>query len=240
MRPTPIDEAISWIYNNSRELPVNCADLREKLMEPFEVKWPYSGERNPLSENDPVVFFTPWGPKYTYKEKGIGVGEPERLTLDELGKINRYFSQELGISTEWRIMFADIYGTQINGLPEDKVNGYFANLEEEISKMPGFMTMWWSKTKDCKRYAELEKQVTGSFFDYIAPEIFSKNIEKSKELGGDESNARAYSVERVVEGLLIQEMYDPLKFSLVASKNDVLDGPLRRVYVVENRKPWLK
>jgi hypothetical protein len=225
-------EAISWISRNSKEPAVNCDDLGPKLFG----KW-LDKRRGAAAQ---FAFFTPWGPKYTYKEKGTGIGEPERLTLDELNGIFRFFNNELGIPIKWYVLLADTYGTQINGLPDPVVNSYFSNLEQEISNMPGFETKWWSRVKDCDRYVELEKQVSGNLFDYVTPEIFANNIEKSRKFGGDESNAKAYSVERVVEGLLIEEMYSPLKVSLVASKNDVLDGPLRRIYVVENRKPWLK
>ncbi len=232
MRPTTMgaassEKAISWIESNSREPPVNCADLKEKLEQSYE-------------SQEPLALFTPWGPKYTYKEKGVEVGEPEIRTLKELEGIMSYFRQELGIPVKWYIMLADTYGTEINGLPEDAVNAYFSNLEKEIQKMPYFDALWWSRTKACDRYTELESQIRSRFFDYVSPEIFEKNIGKSRKFGGDVSNATAYSVERLVEGLLIEEMYAPLKISLVASKNDVLDGPLRRIYVVENRKPWLK
>ena len=42
-----------------------------------------------------------------------------------------------------------------------------------------------------------------------------------------------------MEGNIVNEVYSPLKLSLVRREKDALDGPLKRIYIVQNKAPWL-
>ena len=42
-----------------------------------------------------------------------------------------------------------------------------------------------------------------------------------------------------MEGILVDQIYDPIKLSLVRKEKDILDGPLKRVYIVKSMAPWL-
>ncbi|MBU1201710.1 MAG: hypothetical protein KJ583_06490 [Nanoarchaeota archaeon] len=215
-----------WDYLESKKIdePVFSDRIKSQLSDS------YQGVLN---------LFVPWGPKYNYVEKGITVGLPEKQTIAELKCLVDFF-KENNYKPNLFLMFADSYGTEINSLPVDVVKGYFSNLEKYVGDSLDCKPLWWSKIKDSKRYFELKNDVEKNFFDYVDKDVYEDNLMTAKKFKGGADSAKIYSLERVTEGLLIEELYSPIKLSLVKKEKDALDGPLKRLYVIESRKPWMR
>lgn len=215
------EKAWKGILERSIESPEFPARIRETLQNPV------------------LNLFSPWGPKYSYKERGIRVGEAEIQTLKEINTFLSFLSQQ-GYQTNYFLLFADSYGTEINGLPSSVVKDYFRNLQEYVQENFSWPVRYWSELRKNPRYLELKGEVSARFGEYVPSEVFSENLETAKKFSGSMNSAREYSIERVVEGLLIEEEYSPLKISLVKKEKDTLDGPLKRIYVINSRKPWMR
>ncbi|MBS1266942.1 MAG: hypothetical protein MAG795_00911 [Candidatus Woesearchaeota archaeon] len=215
-------KVMDFIMQNSIDNPIYLEKIKDRL-----------------DSQENLSLFTPWGPKYTYLETGTQLGQPEKQTLQELSEFVT-FLKENGYNPQLNVMFADTYGTDINGLPKKEVLDYFNNLDAQIQNIDSVQGVWWSELKDCERYWDLKSSVESNFFDYISKDEFRENVRTAIKFGGGIESARTYSIERIVEGMLIEEMYKPIKVSLVKPEKDVLDGPLARIYIIENRKPWMK
>ncbi|MBI4168042.1 MAG: hypothetical protein HY515_03735 [Candidatus Aenigmarchaeota archaeon] len=191
--------------------------------------------------------FSPWGPRYKKGSPKIKPSDPEIKTLEEVRDVLSMLNG-VGYFTEYLLMPADVYGTEINNLSSQFVKEYFAQLSGAATAIFGGMTRLtikpWSEIRDenyelykmwfslaaldfsnLVKAGELEKAVR------VAQNFSAKNPEES---------ARKYCMERLVEAALIADLYDPIKLSLVRKEKDALDGPLKRLYVIKNRAPWLE
>ncbi len=192
-----------------------------------------------------LLFFSPWGPPYERYKQGssqIREADPEIATLRELNEIFSFFRRE-GYKLEFLLMPTDSYGTEINPLPQDFVREYYLEVEKVASAMLdkcSVLTMkTWSAIREERksRYVELRRDAELNFSVYVKEGDFERAKKAAIVYRGD---PRAYCIERVVEGKLIAEVYDPIKISLARRQKDVLDGPLKRLYIVQNRTPWLR
>ena len=193
----------------------------------------------------PLLFFSPWGPPYERYKQGrsqIRETDPEIATLCELNEIFSSFRRE-GYNLEFLLMPTDSYGTEINPLPQNFVREYYLEVERAASvtldKCTDFTVKAWSTIREEQksRYVELRGDAERNFSTYVKEGDFERAKRAATVYRGD---PRAYCIERVVEGKIIAEVYDPIKISLAPRQKDVLDGPLKRLYIIRNRIPWLR
>ncbi len=169
-------------------------------------------------------------------------------TLQELGEIFGVLSGE-GFQVRFLLMPADIYGTEINGLSQAFVNDYFQSLEErareKLSATSNVIVQPWSEIRgrDWWWYDSLQQAVTENFSGFVSTAEYNSALKTARAFNPEnsEESARAYCKERVVEGRIIEKLYSPIKLSLVRKEKDMLDGPLKRLYIIneKNRAPWL-
>lgn len=202
---------------------------------------------NAQQQNKQVQFFSPWGPRYKNKSSLIRSEDPEMRTLQELGEIFGTLSEK-GFPVRFLLMPADLYGTAINGLSPNVVQDYFKSLEErareKLSVTSEVLVRPWSQIRERSwLYESLQEEVTEDFSRFVSATEYNSALKTAQAFNPQkiEESARAYCVERVVEGRIIEKLYSPIKLSLVRKEKDMLDGPLKRLYVIseQNRAPWL-
>ncbi|MBI1972238.1 MAG: hypothetical protein HYS53_02960, partial [Candidatus Aenigmarchaeota archaeon] len=191
--------------------------------------------------------FSPWGPRYQNSSPEIKESDPEIATLKEMRTALYQFSAA-GYVPNLLLMPADVYGTEINGLPERFVREYFKWLEEAALATLGGVAdvniMPWSeiRSNNKKRYAELKRGFEKEFVALVKPGEFAKAVKVAAAFGSGrpEQDAKRYCVERMAEAEVIYSAFkDPIKLSLVRKEKDALDGPLKRIYIIKNRAPWM-
>lgn len=225
------DVASTWNYIKSKsfEKPVYQERILEQLAE----------ER--LNSEGKLKFFSPWGPRYKNPNSAIKKDDPEIRTLNEMKNVLEQFSNN-GYIVELVLMPADVYGTEINGLPENFVYSYFRNLknvaEDTIKGSVDIKVIPWSEIRDenMAEYSKLKNQIK------ISRKEYNKSVKTAKNFNPDkpEESAKQYCIERLAEAEIIEKCYSPIKLSLVRREKDSLDGLLKRVYMIENKAPWME
>ncbi len=193
----------------------------------------------------PVTLFSPWGPRYKTDDPKIWEGDPECRTLGEIREVLDVCAQ-YGIKAELLLMPADVYGIEINARSPEFVREYFKYLEECAYREIGEARVLfrpWSAIRGSRwvRYEELRGEVDLDFFKWVKKGRYNSTIGVAKVFNPSNpvESARRYCIERVVEGIMVQETFTPVKLSLVRAEKDALDGPLSRLYVIQNMAPWL-
>ncbi len=236
---TPLLEEVGSTWRYLRQKSIQPAEKpTEILMDLF----------NARQQSKPLQFFSPWGPRYKNKNSSIGSEDPEMRTLQELREIFGALSGE-GFQVRFLLMPADIYGTEINSLSQAFVKDYFQSLEErareKLSATSKVIVQPWSelRERDWWRYESLQQAVTENFSGFVSTAEYNSALKTARAFNPEnsEESARAYCIERVVEGRIIEKLYSPIKLSLVRKEKDMLDGPLKRLYIIneKNRAPWL-
>ena len=168
-------------------------------------------------------------------------------TLQEIGEIFGKLSEK-GFQVRFLLMPADLYGTEINSLSPVFVKDYFQSLEErareQLSSTSEVIVRPWSLIRErFWRYESFQQEVAEDFSRFVSTSEYNSALKTAQAFNPQkrEESARAYCIERVVEGRIIEELYSPIKLSLVRKEKDMLDGPLKRLYVVskQNRAPWM-
>ena len=228
------DVASAWksICESSTQKPVYGDRILEQLVD-TRVK------------DKELVFFSPWGPRYFKKSSRITEGDKEEKILVEIRDIVDRLNS-LGYKSRVLIMPADAYGITINGLDEQFVRDYFCSLEERAREIIGSTRTDvepWSRIKERKNtmYQELVDEMQNNLSAWIDEGTFRKAVAVASRFNPNkiEERARAYCIERLVEGMIIAEE-DYIKLSLVLKEKDILDGPLKRIYVIKEKKPWME
>jgi hypothetical protein len=199
-------------------------------------------------EGSELCFFSPWGPRYKIKTTEIDESSPEIATLREIrGILEGLISY--GFKIRLLVMPADTYGTDINGLSESFVNGYFNALSNAIQgiMMPlageGKLTIDfipWSRIKgeNLEEYSRIKASISEMPIDKLMRDA----LKKARVMNPDNINqsAKSYVEERVTESILIGQLYDPIKLSMVKKENDAADlQNFMRIYVIKNKAPWM-
>jgi hypothetical protein len=192
--------------------------------------------------------FSPWGPRYNNRSPKIEENDPETNTLREIKNIFNKFN-DLGYTIKFLLMPADAYGTEVNNLSQTFVTDYFKWLEDRTNKELKTLNQCdvevklWSEIREEQknRYDTLSFEIDQNFNSYIKDGEFQNAMQVAKVFNpkNAQSSARKYCIERLVEGNIINEIYTPIKLSLVRKEKDTLDGPLKRIYLIKNRAPWL-
>jgi hypothetical protein len=195
-----------------------------------------------------LCFFSPWGPRYKIKTTEIGESSPEIATLREVKEILEGFIR-YGFEIRFLVMPADTYGTDINGLSESFVNGYFNALSNVIQGIMRPLTgegklnisfVPWSRIKgeNLEEYSWIKANISEMPIDNLIRDA----LRKARIMNPDniDRSAKRYVEERVTEAILIGQLYDPIKLSLVKKENDAADlQSFMRVYVIKNKAPWM-
>jgi len=200
----------------------------------------------PRLEEGEITFFTPWGPRYSYLERGTTIkpSDKEWLTLDYLSKS----MEEIKSHAEWRkvhwiFLAADLYGTKINGLPEEAVREYFMSLQEAINEIiPQAEFQYWSEYGSIAMpYRASMSELIDSGFCQLDTDLLKRAQTTASKMQRN-SDPTEYLMERAIEAMVIEEMYQPIKLSCVERyKDDKVDLGLPRLYIVpeELTAPWM-
>ncbi len=197
-------------------------------------------------QGERLSLFSPFGQRYNQTTHFIRDDDPEIATLREISSVLIELGRD-GCGIDFLLMHADTYGIEINGRSAEFVLEYFKKLEEaayrELPRNINLQVRPWSRIREeySVRYSELRREAEQNFQKYVSPEEFQRAVQVAKFFnpGAPVDSAKKYCLERVVEANLVQENFDPIKLSLVRKEKDALDGPLDRVYLIENRAPWL-
>lgn len=224
------DEGVKWFYTKFLPKTIKAKSVRME-----------DGVLPRLRE--PVInLFTPWGPRYSWESRGVEINEGDkevetiaflRSVLDSL--LTNMANKQL----HWMFLGADLYGTRLNGLPEEVVSGYYGSLSNWLSRlMPEIKFRLWSEfDTEAERY---RCQVREEFFRYIDRELLRRTTQVAQAMGRG-SDPKEYLVERVAEALLIEEQFQPVKISCVRKEKDaIVDANLPRIYIVPEglTAPW--
>lgn len=192
----------------------------------------------------PLPLFIPWGYRPT--------GEPsiEYKVLDRIQQYAEMFKKRR-IPVEPLIMPADLYATEINGVDQNQVNGYFSFITEE-AKIRGFKVIPWSRIRR-ENETQYQNDVSNLSENIIRGLLENPVVDKTLEAAAKrvtvKSNqairlsAFAYLRERICEANIIEKRYQPIKLSLVGkNKDNGVDRNLPRLYIIpeEQQFPWLK
>lgn len=186
----------------------------------------------------PLTIFIPWG----FRPNG-SFGYKELLAMDNIDEALFIISQRK-ITPKVILMPADIYATEVNGLPKETVNKYFLSVEQE-GKNRGYQILPWSQIRNdnLQRYKSLNKQYTVEEISQILPKfVIESAIKAAEKRGQKKDSAFAYLRERLCEAEIIENTLKPIKISMVAkNKDESVDLNLPRFYLLpENLQfPWL-
>jgi hypothetical protein len=189
-----------------------------------------------------ITLFTPWGPRYDWKNRGVEIksGHREVTVLNFLAQMfNELRTNMPGKNIRWLFLGADLYGARINCLPVSAVGEYFASLAEWLRiALPESEFRLWS---EFDKLAEVHRQYARNNFSKLVPNGFlAVAAETAKRFGSD---PKIYIVERLAEARLMEELFRPIKISLVGrGKDHKVDADLPRLYLLpkELHAPWLK
>ena len=200
-------------------------------------------------EGSELCFFSPWGPRYKIKTTEIDESSSEIATLREIrGILEGLISY--GFKIRLLVMPADTYGTDINGLSESFVNGYFNALSNAIQgiMMPlageGKLTIDfipWSRIKgeNLEEYSRIKASISEMPIDKLMRDALKKA--RVMNPNNIDQSAKEYVEERVTESILIGQLYDPIKLSLVKKENDAADlQNFMRICVIKEKAPCTK
>jgi len=193
----------------------------------------------PRISKEVVTLFTPWGPRYDYSSRGnlIEEGDKEVRTLERFREMLSMWQKHMTQQFRWIFMGADLYGTRINGLPQDSVAEYFEQLSIWISLLDlGEFRLW----SELDQQAEpLRQKISSDFNHHFDSIVESKAATVAQKIGG--GSHKAYLIERLAEATLMEDLFQPIKISCAAKHKDgVVDGPLPRLYIVPSKlqRPW--
>lgn len=190
-----------------------------------------------------INLFTPWGPRYSWQARGAVIKENDkevetlefcRKSLDEL------LEHMPTKNFRWMFLGADLYGTRLNGLPEEEIGDYFTSLSGWLAALlPEVEFRLWSEFDEmAEPYRE---QVRANFNQFARPELLLRTTQTAQAMGRD-SDPREYLTERLAEALLIESLLEPIKVSCVMRhKDDHVDADLPRLYIVPEdlTAPWM-
>lgn len=197
----------------------------------------------PRLREQEITFFTPWGPRYNWQERGLEIkkADKELKAIRLLTAILNHFQVNMpGKVFKWIFLGADLYGVKINKLPVEVVQAYFLNLENILRQLlPGSEFILWSEfEQDVEQY---RAEVGKNFRKYITPEVMER-AKKTSEQIENAGDWKRYLVERVAEAMFMEDIFRPIKISCAPRyKDDIVDYELPRLYFVPERlhAPWL-
>jgi len=191
--------------------------------------------------------FTAWGPRFKKNEARIASGDAELKTLDEIRDVFLRFGEE-GFSVSFLLVPADAHAIEINGLPKSFVMDYFRYVEDAALKVlsgtADIEIRPWSsiRTEYGESYCRLKEKISDDLQSWVKKEEYEKAVKAASFFSRQnaEQSARNYCIERLIEGKIIADAFDPIKLSLVRKEKDTLNQQLPRLYIIKNRAPWMQ
>lgn len=224
-------EVLNFLSSMQFTSPVFPEEIKKRLEKSIETR-------------EKLTLFIPWGVRPT--------GEPrlETSILDQLQTLQKRL-YEMGINANMLIMAADTYATEINSqVSQEWTNKYFSFIENEARQRTLTFTSWSKiREENFEMYQDMAcKLNNNAICNMLDTEIIDDKLTSSARRSGKftrrgiKQAGFAYIRERIVEGVIIENAFRPIKMSLVAKNKDNLDGPLPRLYLFppEQQFPWLK
>ena len=195
----------------------------------------------PRLRADEPRLFTPWGPRYHWRERGVEIcpDDKEVGVLIFFSRLIGAWQQNMpGKKFDWLFLGADLYGTRINGLPEEPVSAYFGSLRRWLGEiLPQAEFRLWSEFDLLAQ--PLRERIRPDLMNRLTFTVYNRASEVSAKMGGD---AEDYLAERLTEAEIVETLYRPIKVSAVGRhKDDGVDGSLPRLYFLPETfwAPWL-
>jgi hypothetical protein len=196
----------------------------------------------PRLRKDIITLFTPWGPRYSWEERGCEIQTKDKevkVLLSFSAILNTWQQNMPNKQFQWIFLGADIYGTRINHLPDEVVTQYFISLKRRISELLplGAQFHLWSEFDSSTQ--ERREHIRQHLPQLIPYKIRVRAEETARKMG--KGSATDYLTERLVEAFIMEELYSPIKMSAVARhKNEGVDGNLPCLYFIppELHAPW--
>lgn len=189
-----------------------------------------------------------WGPPYanqTYQADLFAPNSPEGIFKQQLAPLLNAFS-DFGIELLPLILYADVYGTEINQLNPAIVNYYGQRIEQEFNSET-FFTSWSNlRNQNWERYNAL-KDLVNARYSGPTQESLNRAQQMLVRLGQSVNSqtvynqAKNYECERLIEGQMLTEGFrfdgyllnNVIKLGTARSpENDnVYEPNLPRIYV---------
>jgi len=221
-------------FNNSPEVVKNGLNPR-RVSDYLDTTCGGNVDSERLAEGS---FFQPWGISWDGK-MNKRTKKALDSTVEFLDGLERYFP---GKQRRLVVMPADYYALVINGWKREVVDIFVRELEEysdsvKARTQTNIEVVPYSRitSENRARYEEIKKGVNVSG-------VAEEKLRSAKKwaIGDSEEAAKAYVVERITEGILIDEIFKPVKISLGSSEKDDCDGPLPRLYLRATPTfPWI-
>jgi hypothetical protein len=203
--------------------------------------------------NNPITFFTPWGPRYNNTRTTITESDPECATLFEMKEFFALLKSK-GYAVVSKLMPADSYGLEVNSLPVAQVDNYFSSLKDVATSILSDVTLkidfrrWSEMAQSCgQEYANLKSKISNNFDVWVSSTEYNAAVKSARFFNprDAEQSAKRYCIERVVEASVISNggaAEDLIKLSLVRKEKDLIDKVFKTLYVISNdvRAPWLR
>lgn len=189
-----------------------------------------------------ITLFTPWGPRYGWKSRGLDIKKEDKEVevINFLATLFKELRENMPDKNfRWIFLGADLYGTRINNLPEEVVAGYFVSLAKWLAQiLPEAELRLWS---EFDKIADVYRQKIWTDFENFVDTNLLIRTEKTAQAMANGSNPKEYLVERLAEAMLVEEIFHPIKISCVARhKDDKVDWELPRLYFLPEylHAPW--
>ncbi|HSX40288.1 MAG TPA: hypothetical protein VLF68_01605 [Candidatus Saccharimonadales bacterium] len=191
----------------------------------------------------PLTLFVPWGVR--------PVGTFGQSEIEALETIERFSNdlQERKIDAKALIMPADLYATEVNNQVDVSfADAYFQIVTSEAFQK-GFAVKPWSaiRQENQETYDKLRSELNPRAI--LPSGILERALKAAGRRSGYEDDksieaaAFAYLQERLCEAEIIENLYQPIKVSMVMKGKDAyVDRNLPRVYILPERLqfPWLQ
>lgn len=184
------------------------------------------------------VFFQPLGTPIDGK-----MNKRMEKALEQTAKILKGL-RNYKIQPELILMPADEYATRIDNWNKEIAAGFISELSDRVNTMGNDVKI------EVVPYSQIIKEnqgLYGKIKSYIIKrqiDIDSEKLYRAQTYAVDKDPAKAaseYVSERLIEGILIEEKFKPIKVSLASPDKDEFDGPLPRVYFRKTpRFPWIQ
>ncbi len=186
-------------------------------------------------------YFQPWGTS----SDGNMNRRTERavdVTLGVLDVIGSYNIGEKRSIPKLIIMPADYYAIDIDGWDTgivtqfiEQLTSYVEDIEDNYKVDVKIKPYSEIIREERERYQEIKSSIE-------IPEIDPRKVFGAERWaqGNSEEAARDYTIERLTEGILIDEVFRPIKISLGSFEKDDCDGPLPVIYLRDTPVfPWI-
>lgn len=192
-----------------------------------------------------LILFVPWGMRTE------GQPELEKIAMRRIQSVEEKLRTR-GINAQTLIMPADLYATEVNNqVSRETAEQYFPFITQ-IAIGQGFKIKPWSeiRAENAQIYTKLAAQLTPEEIRNLLKQgVITRALDAASRRSGYfsesdiERSAFAYLRERICEAEIVEDIYKPVKVSVVSKSKDTgVDRDLPRLYIIpENLQfPWLK